>query len=256
MKGVILAGGVGTRLYPLTQIVNKHLLPVGKHPMIHYAIAKLGEAGIRDVLLVIGKQSAGHYIEYLGGGAGWGVHLTYKVQDEAGGIAQALALAESFIPPGEKFVMMLGDNLFEQSLAPYVQSFVQERPGIAKVLLKEVADPHRYGVPQLRSGVIARIDEKPSEPASNYCVTGIYMYDTSVFDLIRSISPSARGELEITDVNNRYAAQGKLIYEVLGGWWIDAGTFESLHEASGLCLATGRRRSKSRSGGSNDAGRR
>ncbi|MBO9606980.1 MAG: NTP transferase domain-containing protein [Paenibacillaceae bacterium] len=236
MRGIILAGGQGTRLSPLTKLFNKHLLPVGPFPMIHYAVAKLGEAGVKDILVVFGKQSAGNYVEYLGSGRDWGVELTYRVQEEAGGIAQALLLAESFIPAGEKFVAILGDNLFEDSLAAPIARFASQPSG-AKVLLKQVDDPSRFGVPTFDRGRIVAIEEKPKQPRSNYCVTGIYFYESPVFGIIRGIAPSGRGELEITDVNNVYAAKGLLAHETLGGWWIDAGTFESLHEASRLALS-------------------
>jgi glucose-1-phosphate thymidylyltransferase len=235
MKGVILAGGTGTRLQPLTLIVNKHLLPVGRKPMILHAIEKMHEAGIEDIMLVIGKQSAGIYADFLGNGAQWGVQLTYKIQDRAGGIAEALMLAESFIRPEDRLTVILGDNLFEESLEPFAKSFLSMPDG-AKILLKQVDDPRRYGVPVLHDGRITRIEEKPENPLSDYCVTGIYFYDSTVFEKIRSIVPSARGELEITDVNNRYAAEGKLSYDVLNGWWIDAGTIASLNEAGNLVL--------------------
>jgi glucose-1-phosphate thymidylyltransferase len=231
MKGVILAGGTGSRLRPLTQIINKHLLPVGKYPMIHYSIAKLAEAGVSEILLITGKQSAGMYMDYIGSGSSWKVSVTYKVQDEAGGIAQALALAEGFVRQEEKLVVLLGDNLFTDSLASSVQSFRQGEHE-ACVFIKEVQDPRRYGVPTLVGGRITSIEEKPSVPKSNYCVTGIYMYDGGVFDIIRTVRPSARGELEITDVNNVYASKGTLTYHELQGWWTDAGTHRSLQEAS------------------------
>lgn len=231
MKGVILAGGTGTRLYPLTKMINKHLLPVGRAPMICHGVEKLRNAGIEEIILVISKQSAGLYTELFGGGKEWGVHLTYKIQEEAGGIAQALSLAEPNIKRDEKFVVLLGDNLFEDSLTPYVQSFQNQGQG-ARVLLKKVHDPKRYGVPILEENKILRIEEKPAEPKSNYCVTGIYMYDTTVFNKIRTIKPSGRGELEITDVNNVYASEGQLAYDILDGWWTDAGTFQSLYQAS------------------------
>ncbi len=230
MKGVLLAGGTGTRLRPLTNVVNKHLLPVGGYPMIYYGIRRLKEAGIEDILIVIGKQSAGLYIDYLGGGSELGVRLTYKVQEKAGGIAEALALASGFIETGEKFIVLLGDNLFSDSLLPYVEAFSRQPEG-ARVVLTSVEDARRYGVPVISDGRIVSIIEKPSEPHSNYCVTGIYMYDTKVFEHIAKLSPSARGELEITDINNRYAADGLLAYSVMKDWWTDAGTFESLMEA-------------------------
>lgn len=235
MKGIILAGGSGTRLYPVTKIVNKHLLPVGRLPMIIHSILELRKAGIEDIILVIGKQSAGLYMDLLGSGREWHVKLTYRIQDEAGGIAQALSTAEPFFKPGEKFIVMLGDNLFEDRLDGYIHVFSKQIEG-AMVLLKEVDDPERYGVPFLENGRILYIEEKPAKPSSNYCVTGIYFYDTSVFDVIREVKPSARGELEITDVNNAFAETGKLTYALLKGWWTDAGTFESLHEASAFML--------------------
>lgn len=225
-----MAGGTGTRLFPLTRMINKHLLPVGKHPMIHYSVMKLKEAGIEELMIIMGKQSAGLYTEYLGSGKAWGVRITYKIQEDAGGIAQALALAEQFIGGAGKFVAILGDNLFEDSLAPYVEQFENQESG-AMILLKAVKDPRRYGVPILNGDKIIFIEEKPPQPKSDYCVTGIYMYDSAVFDVIRSIKPSSRGEMEITDVNNVYAMENSLVYSVMNGWWIDAGTFESLHEA-------------------------
>ncbi|MUG44103.1 sugar phosphate nucleotidyltransferase [Paenibacillus woosongensis] len=234
MKGVILAGGTGTRLHPLTRIVNKHLLPVGSYPMISYGIERFRQAGIKDILLVIGKQSAGLYTNYLGSGESLGVNLIYRIQETAGGIAEALKLAHSFIGPGEKFVVLLADNLFLDDLTPYIQSFMKQGHGSARVLLKPVDDPRRYGVPvfdQSRPELISYIEEKPAKPKSKYSVTGIYMYDDAVFDRINTISRSARGELEITDVNNLYARDGKLEYDVLQLWWGDAGTFESLLEA-------------------------
>lgn len=230
MKGVILAGGTGTRLAPLTKVVNKHLLPAGKHPMIHYAVRKLAQAGIEDILIVLGKQSAGLFLDYLGSGKAWGVRLTYRLQEEAGGIAQGLALAEGFVAPGEKMVVLLGDNLFEDDLQPFADRFRKQERG-AMVLLKEVDDLYRYGVPVFLQDSIIFIEEKPSTPKSGYCVTGVYLYDSAVFDVIRSIRPSQRGELEITDVNNAYAVKGDLSYGLLSGWWTDAGTFDSLREA-------------------------
>lgn len=230
LKGVILAGGSGTRLNPLTKLINKHLLPVGKHPMIHYSLEKMRSAGIKDILLITGKHSMGLFAEYLGNGNDWGVQITYRIQEEAGGIAQALALVENYIRPDEKFIVLLGDNLFEDSLSEYMQQFLSQEQG-AKVLLKQVDNPHRYGVPVILDNRILHIEEKPLQPKSNSCVTGIYMYDAGVFDRIRENKPSYRGELEITDVNNMYASEGTLTYNILQGWWIDAGTFESLQEA-------------------------
>ncbi|WP_139995419.1 sugar phosphate nucleotidyltransferase [Paenibacillus paridis] len=235
MKGVILAGGSGTRLAPLTRLMNKHLLPVGKYPMIYYAIRKLADAGIKDILLVIGKQSAGLYLEFLGSGHVFGVQIVYKIQDQPGGVAEALALASGFIHPNEDFVVLLGDNLFEDSLREYVEQF-QSGAGEAMVLLKKVEDPERFGVPRIEEGQIISIEEKPDQPGSDYCVTGIYMYNAEVFEVIRMLLPSGRGELEITDVNNYYAARKTLQHSSLKGWWCDAGTFASLQEA-GLRLA-------------------
>ncbi len=235
MKGVILAGGQGTRLRPMTSIINKHLLPIGNYPMIYYPVMKLKNAGVRDIMVILGKPSAGLYMEFLGGGEEWGVRFTYRIQSEPGGIAQGLLLAEGFAGPGEKLVVLLGDNLFSNSLDPFIQAF-QKRSSGAMVLLKEVDDPSRYGVPVFRGKGISRIEEKPREPQSRYCVTGIYMYDSSVFGRIRQIKPSARGEMEITDVNNLYAAEGSLDFDILPGWWIDAGTLPSLYEASGKMI--------------------
>ncbi|GAB6929275.1 sugar phosphate nucleotidyltransferase [Paenibacillus sp. JCM 10914] len=235
MKGVILAGGNGTRLLPLTKYMNKHLLPVGKHPMIAYGIHKLRQAGVDDILLITGSKSVGLYAEYLENGRHFGVNLTYKVQEQAGGIAEALELAKGFIPPGERFIVLLGDNLFQDDLKPIIQHYMQEPSGMAMVLLSPTDRPHRYGVPVFAedgSGKLLSIEEKPANPRSQYAVTGIYMYDHSVFDIISRISPSARGELEITDVNNLYATDGKLRYDILKQWWCDAGTFESLQEAA------------------------
>lgn len=234
MKGVILAGGTGTRLYPLTRLINKHLLPVGSYPMVCYGIERLRQAGITDILIVIGKQSAGLYADFLGSGEGFGVNLTYRIQDSAGGIAEALELASGFIPPGERFVVLLGDNLFLDDLTPFVEKFRQQPPGSARILLKPVEDPRRYGVPVFDTenpDLIAYIEEKPQKPKSQFSVTGIYMYDDAVFEMIQGISRSDRGELEITDVNNRYAKAGRLEYDILQLWWGDAGTLESLREA-------------------------
>lgn len=232
MKAVILAGGTGTRLMPLTSLMNKHMLPVGKYPMIYYGIDKLKNAGIREIIIVTGRNSVGRFAQYLGSGSDMGISITYRIQEEAGGIAEALQLAQPFISSGEKFIVLLGDNLFKDDLVPYVEKYKQQ-PGGAMVLLKQVKDPRRYGVPVFHSsGSIVRIEEKPDNPQSDLCVIGIYMYDSQVFKLIEQIKPSTRGELEITDLNNLYAAAGLLTYETLSGWWTDAGTFESLREAS------------------------
>ncbi|CAM4013609.1 sugar phosphate nucleotidyltransferase [Cohnella lubricantis] len=232
MKAVILAGGTGTRLKPLTFWNNKHLLPVGRYPMICYGIAKLREAGIRDIVLVTSRSAIGDFADVLGSGRDWGVSIIYRVQEEAGGIAQALELANPVILPGERLVVLLGDNLFEQSLRPFAEAFERQSEG-AMVLLKEVQDPRRYGVPKLEEegSRIAFIEEKPEAPLSPYCVTGIYFYPYEVFDIIDKVKPSERGEMEITDVNNVFARNLQLQYRILEGWWTDAGTFESLEEA-------------------------
>lgn len=232
MKAVILAGGTGTRLQPLTKLLNKHLLPVGRLPMICYGIRKLKEAGIGNILLVTGREAAGMFTSFLGSGRDYGVSLTYRIQEEAGGIAQALELARPFIGEDGKFVVLLGDNLFEEPLKPHLEAFERQHGG-AMVLLKQVPDPERYGVPEFgEDGKIVRIVEKPVRPQTDSCVTGIYFFDRTVFEIIEGQAPSHRGELEITDVNNDYAARGKLSHACMTGWWTDAGTFESLQEAS------------------------
>lgn len=232
MKGIILAGGTGSRLYPLTKVTNKHLLPVGKYPMIFHAVAKLKEADIRDILIVTGKDHMGDVVNLLGSGREMGVTFSYKVQDEAGGIAQALDLAEQFVGD-DQMVVILGDNIFSDNIKSYVQSFKVQDKG-AKILIKEVHDPQRYGVPELRGDKIVSIEEKPSNPKSNFAVTGIYMFDSSVFSIIKTLKPSSRGELEITDVNNAYIEKELLTFDVLQGWWTDAGTHASLAKANEL----------------------
>ena len=232
MKGIVLAGGTGSRLYPLTKVTNKHLLPVGRYPMIFHAIAKLKEAAISDILIVTGKDHMGDVVNLLGSGREFGVSFTYKVQDEAGGIAQALGLAEQFVG-NDRMVVILGDNVFEDSIAPYVENFRKQEKG-AKILIHQVPDPSRFGVPELQGDRIVSIEEKPAHPKSQYAVTGIYMYDADVFSIIRTLKPSARGELEITDVNNAYIHAGTLTYDILRGWWTDAGTHESLIRANEL----------------------
>ncbi|GFN32787.1 sugar phosphate nucleotidyltransferase [Paenibacillus xylaniclasticus] len=232
MKGIILAGGTGSRLFPLTKVTNKHLLPVGKYPMIYHAVAKLKEAGITDILVVTGKEHMGDVVGLLGSGSDMNVEFTYKVQDEAGGIAQALGLAEQFVGD-DQMVVILGDNVFSDSIAPYVDNFRKQERG-AKILIQEVHDPQRYGVPELSGDRIVSIEEKPKEPKSSYAVTGIYMYDSRVFDIVKTLVPSGRGELEITDVNNAYIAAGELTYDKLQGWWTDAGTHASLKKANEL----------------------
>jgi glucose-1-phosphate thymidylyltransferase len=224
--------GTGSRLFPLTKVTNKHLLPVGKYPMIFHAIAKLKESEILDILIVTGKDHMGDVVNLLGSGKDFGLSFTYKVQDEAGGIAQALGLAEQFVGD-DPMVVILGDNVFAGSIAQYVNNFRKEGKG-AKILLQEVPDPNRYGVPELEGDRIISIEEKPISPKSQYAVTGIYMYDAQVFDVVRSLQPSERGELEITDVNNTFIAAGSLTYEILQGWWTDAGTYSSLMKANEL----------------------
>jgi glucose-1-phosphate thymidylyltransferase len=232
MKGIVLAGGTGSRLFPLTKVTNKHLLPVGQVPMIFHPISKLTEAGLSEILIVTGVEHMGDVVTLLGSGREFGCRFTYKVQDEAGGIAQALALAENFAG-GEPVCVILGDNVFEGSVCPAVSAFERQRRG-ARLLLKEVHDPGRYGVAQVDGARIVGIEEKPREPKSKLAVTGVYLYDARVYDLIRTLKPSARGELEITDVNNGYLRLGELQWDMLEGWWTDAGTFESLLKANEL----------------------
>lgn len=232
MKGIVLAGGTGSRLRPLTKVTNKHLLPVGRYPMIFYPIYKLKEAGIKEILIVTGREHMGDVIELLGSGRDFGLDFTFKVQDRAGGIAEALGLAENFVKD-EKCVVILGDNIFEDNISGYVEKFEKQGDG-AKVLLKEVENPERFGVAEIRGEKIISIEEKPKKPKSNFVVTGIYMYDSDVFGIIKTLKPSRRGELEITDVNNRYLEMNKLTYDFLKGWWTDAGTFESLFVANKL----------------------
>jgi glucose-1-phosphate thymidylyltransferase len=229
VKGVILAGGTGSRLLPLTRYTNKHLLPVGRYPMICYPIERLKQAGISQIMVVTSRNYIGQVIELLGSGAEWGIKFTYQVQEEAGGIAAALLLAEEFAA-GERLTVILGDNLFEADLRPYLEKFLQQPSGM-KILLKEVDDPQGYGIAELQDGKVIGIEEKPQFPKSRLCVTGIYFYDSQVFSIIKQLKPSGRGELEITDVNRAYLQQGNLTHEILDGWWIDAGTFHSLELA-------------------------
>ncbi len=232
MKGIVLAGGTGSRLYPLTKVTNKHLLPVGKYPMIYHPIYKMIEAGITDILIVTGAEHIGSVVSLLGSGKDFGAKFTYKVQDTAGGIAQALGLAEEFTRD-DLMVVILGDNIFQDSLKPYVEKFNRIGKG-AMILLKEVPDPERFGVAEVKGDKIVKILEKPSHPPSNLAVTGIYFYDSKVFNFIKTLKPSWRGELEITDVNNHYISIGELTYDTLKGWWTDAGTFPSLKRANEL----------------------
>ncbi|MEB3103753.1 sugar phosphate nucleotidyltransferase [Ferviditalea candida] len=232
MKGIILAGGTGSRLYPLTKVTNKHLLPVGKYPMIFHAISKLKQSGIEDILIVTGKDHMGDVVNLCGSGGEFNLKFTYKVQDEAGGIAQALGLAEHFVGQ-DQMVVILGDNVFSDSIASHVDNFKKQKSG-AKILIQEVHDPQRYGVPEIQGNHIVSIEEKPQNPKSSYAVTGIYMYDHHVFDIVKTLRPSGRGELEITDVNNAYIERGQLTFDILQGWWTDAGTHASLAKANEL----------------------
>lgn len=235
MKGVVLAGGTGSRLFPLTKVTNKHLLPVGQEPMVFHPIFKLRDAGIQEILVVTGLEHMGDVVNLLGSGREYRCRFTYKVQDEAGGIAQALGLAENFAG-GEPVCVILGDNVFQDPILPFVRAFARQKRG-ARVVLKRVKDPQRYGVAEVKGDRIVQIVEKPKAPRSDLAVTGIYFYDGGVYDFIRRLKPSARGELEITDVNNAYLRRGALKFDVFQGWWTDAGTFESLHLANELVRA-------------------
>ncbi|HSO75574.1 MAG TPA: sugar phosphate nucleotidyltransferase [Blastocatellia bacterium] len=233
MKGIVLAGGLGSRLSPLTRITNKHLLPVFDQPMIYYPIQTLVEAGIKDILIVTGGNSAGDFLKLLRNGAEFGLsRIHYVYQEGEGGIAAALALAADFAEKSP-ICVVLGDNILQKSIASFARKFRHQGSG-AKILLSEVADPERFGVPVIEDGLITRIVEKPNDPKSSYAVIGVYMYDNRVFDIIKTLKPSGRGELEITDVNNAYIAAGDLSWDVIEGWWTDAGTFDSLLKASNL----------------------
>ena len=233
MKGIVLAGGTGSRLFPLTKITNKHLLPIFDKPMIYYPIETLVEAGIRDLLIVTGGRNSGDFLRLLANGKEFGLkHINYTYQEGEGGIADALALAEHFAE-GSKICVILGDNIIEGSIAEAVRDFEQQERG-AKILLKQVDDAERFGVAEIKDGRIIGIEEKPKKPKSNLAVTGIYMYDQTVFEKTKTLEPSARGELEITDVNNGYIREGTMTFSYLQGWWTDAGTFESLHRAANL----------------------
>jgi glucose-1-phosphate thymidylyltransferase len=229
MKGVILAGGTGSRLYPLTKVTNKHLLPVYDKPMIYYPMETLISAGIKDIMIVSGKGHAGHFLELLGSGVDHGLHFTYEIQEKAGGIAQALSLAEDFAD-GDNVTVILGDNIFQDNIKEDVVNFNRG----AKIFLKEVPDAHRFGVAELKGEKVIGIEEKPKMPKTNFAVTGLYIYDSDIFDAIKTLKPSGRGELEITDVNNYYITKGAMEYGVLEGFWSDAGTFESLLRAGML----------------------
>lgn len=233
LKGVILAGGLGKRLYPLTKITNKHLLPIYCKPMIYYTIETLVDAGIKDILIVTGGMHAGEFLRLLGNGSDFGLkHINYTYQEGEGGIAQALGLAEHFADK-DKIVVILGDNILEKSIKKAVDEFSRQPSG-AKIMVKKAEDPERFGVVEFKGDKIISIEEKPKKPKSDYIVTGIYMYDSQVFDIIKDLKPSKRGELEITDVNNAYLKKGELTYSMLDGWWTDAGTFESLLKANNL----------------------
>ena len=237
MKGIILAGGSGTRLFPLTKVTNKHLLPVYDRPMIYFPIQALKKTGIRDILIISGKGHAGHFLELLGSGKDLGVNLSYEVQEKPGGIAQAMGLAEDFADNG-KIAVILGDNVFQHNLRGAISKFKRQNQG-AKIFLSRVKNPRSYGVAEIRKGKITAIEEKPKNPKSNLAVAGIYFYDNQIFKIIRTLKPSARGELEITDVNNFYIKKGLMRYEILKGWWGDCGeNFESLLKTAQLVAKT------------------
>jgi glucose-1-phosphate thymidylyltransferase len=238
LKGVVLAGGLGTRLRPLTSVTNKHLLPVYNQPMIYYPIQTLVNAGITDIMVVTGGSSAGEFLRLLGNGKAFGLkHLNYAYQEGEGGIAEALSLVEHFAAAGPVCVV-LGDNIIQGNIRSAVELYRRQGNG-AKIILKKVSDPQRFGVPRLDGKRVVSIEEKPAKPKSDYAVIGIYMYDSDVYDIIRSLKPSGRGELEITDVNNAYIGRNAMTWEELEGWWTDAGTFESLLRASNLVAETG-----------------
>ena len=227
MKGIVLAGGLGTRLQPLTKITNKHLLPIYNRPMIYYPIQTLVDAGITEILIVTGGRNAGDFLQLLGNGKAFGLkHLDYTYQEGEGGIAAALSLAEYFVDQ-DLVCVILGDNVYEKSVRASVNDFIQQGHG-AKIQLKQVENPQRFGVPIISGDRILKIEEKPKQPKSEYAVTGLYMYDSTVFDIIKTLKPSGRGELEITDVNNAYIERNEMTYAIVDGWWSDAGTFESL----------------------------
>ena len=238
MKGVVLAGGLGSRLRPLTSVTNKHLLPVFNQPMIYYPIQTLVNAGITDIMVVTGGNSAGEFLRLLGNGKAFGLkHLNYTYQEGEGGIADALSLVEHFAS-GDPVCVVLGDNIIEGNISDAVRAYRHQGRG-AKIILKKVPDPQRFGVPKLEGPNVVCIEEKPAVPLSDYAVIGIYMFDNEVYNIIRTLKPSGRGELEITDVNNEYIARGEMTWEELEGWWTDAGTFESLLHASNLVAETG-----------------
>jgi glucose-1-phosphate thymidylyltransferase len=238
VKGIVLAGGLGTRLRPLTSVTNKHLLPVYDRPMIYYPIQTLVNAGITDIMIVTGGNSAGDFLKLLGNGKAFGLkHINYTYQEGEGGIAEALSLVEHFAAK-QPVCVVLGDNIIEGNIAAAVRAYKEQGKG-AKIILKRVPDPERFGVPELSGQNVLRIEEKPKTPKSDYAVIGIYMYDGEVYDIIRTLKPSGRGELEITDVNNAYIKREEMTWEELNGWWTDAGTFESLLRASNMVAETG-----------------
>lgn len=233
IKGVILCGGLGKRLEPLTRITNKHLLPVYNKPMVYYPIQTLVEAGIKDIMIVTGGNNAGDFLRLIGNGQEFGLrHINYTYQRGEGGIAEALSLTEHFVDRS-KVVVILGDNLIGSSIKGYVEKFKLQGQG-ARVLVKKVSDPERFGVAEIKDGKIISIEEKPKTPKSNFVITGIYMYDEKVFDIVKTLKPSGRGEMEITDVNNAYLKAGELYYDILGGWWTDCGLPETLYRAATL----------------------
>jgi glucose-1-phosphate thymidylyltransferase len=233
MKGVILAGGLGTRLFPCTKVTNKHLLPVFNKPMIYYPLLTMVKAGLSDIMIVTGGNYAGDFLRILGNGKEFGLKdISYTYQEGEGGIADALRLAENFAE-GEKVFVILGDNIIEDDISEDIASFDKQGKG-AKIFLKEVTDPERFGVAEIKDSKVVNIEEKPKRPKSNLAVIGLYLFDNSVFDIIKNLKPSGRGELEITDVNNAYISDSEMTYSIIKGWWTDAGTFESLLKASNL----------------------
>lgn len=251
MKGVVLAGGLGSRLKPLTKVTNKHLLPVYDQPMIYYPIQTLINAGIDDIMIVTGGNSAGDFLKLLGNGKDFGLkHVNYTYQEGEGGIADALSLVEHFADD-EPICVVLGDNIIENNISAAADSYRRQGTG-AKILLKEVHDPQRFGVPELDGDKVVRIEEKPKNPKSDYAVIGIYFYDNTVFDVIKTLKPSDRGELEITDVNNHYIERGEMTWNELDGWWTDAGTFESLLHATNLVAETGANKLEGKNANAND----
>jgi len=234
MKGIILAGGKGSRLYPLTKVTNKHLLPIGKEPMLFHSIKQMVQASIDEILVVTSTDHMGDVVRCIGSGDDFNCNITYRVQQNASGIADALSLAEPFAG-GDKICVMLGDNIFQKSIAPYVDTFTKQEAG-ARVLLKKVSDPYRFGIAALDEKQIIEIEEKPASPKSSFAVVGLYFFDSKVFEFIKQINPSENGELEITNVNNKYIDLGQLEYDVYQGKWTDAGTFDSYFEANKLMM--------------------